>query len=785
MDIPRGYHTLQDICRLFSLKEHTVRSLIKKGMLPRTIRVIKNKRYLINTNDMKQYLSSEDITDYIDISTVSNQIDLHPETIRDRIRKGRIKNYKLFSNKYYIHKNEMNLLSSELKLREEYLGIQEVASLLKCHHETVRKLIRENKFPNLLKKNNGRLFLIPQSDISNYKKELAFKKTCVGKNAAAKKLNVGHTIMGKLLEQNAFPNAIKHPNGTWSIPLKDINNINLDHYITGRYKPINANEFTNLDAINKVKFELKKVKIPSHLEDTYRLYINFMENRFSNSTARGDTLEKKSVYITNTLKYLLKHLTKNITLYSDSEIESFLNQKGALSYIKENFVSFLAYCKKTTLCLFNNKYSIANKISKEALPYTKDEFFDYYKYIKKTYLHIEGAINSSAYCQTWLFIIMHFINAWRKSDIIYELPNIEIESIGISSVEYFNTRKLTFAQSQLIANQVYLKVDKMDVSKTGALGQFLCPKDMVVPFATAAVIAELHRRKNNKNKVLSSIKNGIYENFFKHSSTLKNFNSLKMNHSLLTYFFDYVMQETEDADIAYELSRNLRSHISEDTTMIYIHSTNKDGHINRVSSHLFRRGHFGWLYNSMIKIAELKHFNLENKTKMIEKTRQEFSPIQFESLSYSLVLEQKQPISVIQRLLLLSQEELKIKINEILRGELPAKIKNAQCFVYPHCSKSHDCFSCEFLIPKDYFLFSIDNEIKKLVRKISTTTRESMRIKYGYLLVSTLSILNQAVVELGKEYVKTFLNLQDIEAALEDINEYLELTSNFMSLRGK
>lgn len=784
MKIPEDYYTIQNICHLFNLNEYKVRSLIKKRMLPRTIRIIKNKRYLINTNDIKQYLSSEDMADYIDIYTAANQIDLHPESIRDRIRKGKIKNYKICSNKYYIHKNEMNVLSLDLKLREEYLGIKKIASLLKCHHETVRKLIRENKFPNLLKKNNGRLFLIPQSDIFNYKKELEFKKTCVGKTAAAKKLKVGPNVMGKLLEQNAFPNAIKHNNGTWSIPLKDINNINLDHYIMGRYKSTNPNEFTNLDAINKVKFELKKVKIPSHLEDTYRLFINFMENRFSNSTARGDTLEKKFVYVANTLKYLLKRLTKNINLYTDLEIETFLNEKDVLSYIKENFVSFLNYCKKTTLCLFNNKYSISNKISKEALPYTKEEFFDYCNYTKKTPLHIEGSINSSSYCQTWLFIIMHFINAWRKSDIIYELPNINIESIGISSIEYFNNHDLTFIQSQSIVNQVYLEVDKVNISKTGALGQFLCPKDMVIPFATAAVIAELHRRKNNKNKILYSIKNGIYENFFKHSSTLKSFNSLKMNHSLLTYFFDYIMQETEDADIAYELSRNLRSHISEDTTMIYIHSTNRDGHINRVSSHLFRRGHFGWLYNSMIKIAELQHFNLENKTKMIEETKKQYSPIQFETLSYSLILEQKQPISLIQRLLLLTQEELKIKINKILSGELPAKIKNAQCFIHPHCSKFHDCFSCEFLIPKDYFLFSIDKEIKKLVKKISTTSLESMRIKYGYLLISALGILNQAVVELGVEYVKTFLNLQDIESALEDIKGYLELTSNFMSLRG-
>lgn len=781
MDIPDNYYTIKEITSKFKMKDSKVRSLIKENMLPNTI---KKKSYFINIEDVENYLSIyKDLVNYVDIPTAAHQLRLHPESIRGRIRKGEIKKVKWIANKYYIHKEEIEALATELELRKEYLGIQEVASILSCHTDTVRKLLSKGKFPNFIKRHRDRLFLIPHADVEKYKKELALKKNLIGKNSAAKRLKISEAFMKRLLERGVFPNAIKHSNNRWSIPLKDLNDFNVEDYKIKRYKPIKDGEFTNLDAINKVKFEAKGLTIPSYLKDTYRLYLSYVEHRFSHSSARSETLEKKSVYTANTLKYLLINLDKDITAYSDREIEMLLGNKETVGYVKENFVSFLSYCKRTTLCAYKNKYSITNKVSKEATPYTKEQFFDYYNYIKKTTLHLNNSVGSHRYTQAWLFIIMHFINAWRKSDIIYELPCIDVEEIGISTIDYFKDNELTFIQSQSIVNQVYSKVDKFEISKTGALGQFLCPKDMVIPFATAATIAELHRRSNNKDKLLYAIKHGICKQFFDHSSTLNNFSSIKMNHSLLTYFFDYIIQETEDADIAYELSRNLRSHMSEDTTMLYIHSTNKDGHINKVSSHLFRRGHFGWLYNSMIKLAQPGELNIYDKTSLIEDTRKFFSPVHLENLSYSLLLEQKHQISLIQRLLTLSKKEIKEKINAILCGEAPAKIKHAQCFVYPHCSKSHDCLSCEFLIPKDYLLFSIDNEIKMLIKKIENANLESMKIKYGYLLLNTLNILNQAVIEVGKEYVQTFVNLREIENSLREISDTLTLTSTFTSFK--
>ena len=42
----------------------------------------------------------------------------------------------------------------------------------------------------------------------------------------------------------------------------------------------------------------------------------------------------------------------------------------------------------------------------------------YYSYVRDVDLHIEQAIQSRDYAVTWLYVLMHVIDAWRPSDII-------------------------------------------------------------------------------------------------------------------------------------------------------------------------------------------------------------------------------------------------------------------------------------------------------------------------------------------------------------------------------
>src|SRR5699024_2482451 len=92
----------------------------------------------------------------------------------------------------------------------------------------------------------------------------------------------------------------------------------------------------------------------------------------------------------------------------------------------------------------------------------------------------------------------------------------------------------------------------------------------------------------------------------------------------------------EDSDLALHLSKISRSHKNDDSTSRYIQSTNKDGSINRVSFNLFKRGHFGWLYNYLllyISQFENTQDTLEERSNLIEKTREQISPNELEYMA--------------------------------------------------------------------------------------------------------------------------------------------------------
>src|SRR5699024_2741978 len=138
-------------------------------------------------------------------------------------------------------------------------------------------------------------------------------------------------------------------------------------------------------------------------------------------------------------------------------------------------------------------------------------FKSYFKHASDVELHTNKAVKLKTYAQSWLYVIMHLMKAWRSGDIIYGLPKIEFYDLDFINLEYFEKNKLTRAQAQLIINQVHIKVGKIKHSKTGSLGQFLCVESLAIPFATAISIVELHRRKKDENLMLNSIRSNRSE----------------------------------------------------------------------------------------------------------------------------------------------------------------------------------------------------------------------------------------------------------------------------------
>lgn len=168
---------------------------------------------------------------------------------------------------------------------------------------------------------------------------------------------------------------------------------------------------------------------------------------------------------------------------------------------------------------------------------------------------------------------------------------------------------------------------------------------------------------------------------------------------------------------------------------------------------------------------------MEERTKLIQVYRENYTPLQLENMSNFLLKERNEITSLPLRLALMPKEEIRIKLKKIFLGKMPAKMTNAQCFTFPECHSktSTSCLNCEYIIPKVYLLFSIDAELKKLIESIKSTKYETIRERDTFLLFRVLSILNQAAVDLGKEYVEAFINLNELQETLNKLEKMLSV----------
>jgi hypothetical protein len=240
-----------------------------------------------------------------------------------------------------------------------------------------------------------------------------------------------------------------------------------------------------------------------------------------------------------------------------------------------------------------------------------------------------------------------------------------------------------------------------------------------------------------------------------------------------------VVEGKKHADIAYELSQRLRGHTDLDSTATYIKSTNKDGSIDRVSLNLVNRGHFGWLYHFIVEhyFDSAENHTMEQRTKYMMALREEYTPVELESLSHFLMKRQQERESLALQIAKMPKQELTHLLYRISRGEMPAKIKHGQCFTYPECNKptAVSCLSCEHLIPKTYLLISMDQEIKRRIQSIQTATYPALVVRDYQLLVMLLDLLSQATKEFGKEYVETYISIKDLKMELSNMQPKLLL----------
>jgi len=733
--------------------------------------------------------------DYYTINQICDLLDISNSAARKLIKNLGIGFFNKMDRTIYVLKSDLNkYLKEKAFFDKNNYSIEIIASLMGTNTTHVRYLINEkNLFPGKFKVKQN--WYVSKTEVDEYLKKTNFIKDDYLTVAAINE-QYGFALSTCRKLARKFPHSMisGYSNNKWLIYKKD-----LDDYIQHRVKKYTNGVIKDVQEAYNCFLEVsKEMGIEEYLfKKTIELYNSFVLYKLKKSHARD--FRKEIHRYKPPLQYMIKHISKEISKFNDEEILMFIANEELNTSNAIVLIQFLDYCRKIMgdSCNFTKNPKRRSRYNpseyRETIP--EDIFIQYYIYVIDMDINIKIALAKPQHAQLWIYIIIHLFVAWRASDIIFEFPPINLEQINILELDYFIENRLSKTEAQIVLNQYY--VNWFMVNKTGVINGFNVPDSLIGPLATALVIAEIHRRKNNQDILLYLFKGHLpykndYKKFFKGNEELAAFGNLKASRTLLTLFYDYVSEESNCQELAHELARKLRSHAINgkfyitDTTSIYIQESNNDSKPNNLSKHIFDRDIFGWLYYIILGVllddTDFKKLSMETKTKLIVGLQNTQSPYQMEGLGKFLLLRQEKKMTLIEEIRSMPKMDLADKLRKLYQGLMPSEIPETQCFKYGECPnkqedrshRRHYCKKCRYLIPNKYFLVSLKNDIYDLIDLINELKdyQKAEEIKLRTLLFDDMFILQEALDEesgLGKETVDAFINREDLRIRLKSL----------------
>ncbi|MGG2119852.1 hypothetical protein AB1J99_30140 [Bacillus bombysepticus] len=527
---------------------------------------------------------------------------------------------------------------------------------------------------------------------------------------------------------------------------------------------------------------------------TEKCWFNYVKSKLTKSRAHYKTLQKYLQQLIECSKILVG-VTKEKEIFDFSTKELNVGifngnvsgefQKWLYVFLKELNTD---YKKKFHIEELNYKYGKRRKKrKKEKSIYKIEDYISLYNYTINIEMHkkkaimdvkriIHGDTSYSMYESAWLYMLLHLNNAWRHNDIL-EFPRIDLQKLGITSLDWIEENKLTNELAQRIINQVKLK--RFIHSKTGKKRYFLCSQELIIPLSYAIILCELRcQAVNPQSEYLINFKGRKFKDktrnaFFEEYSNDFKFSSLKMNRTLISYMYDVIKKTTDRNPL--EITKYVRTHSNIEMTNIYIDISQE--HLNFMTKQLFDVGYFGYTYDMMASIL-LGEPPKEREKRTIRAllTKNVMGNIyKIEGIAGYLNRIAEEKKTLLEYLESVAKENLQDTFHFIKLGQMPAKEENYQC-IFSKCEfEEIKCDMCPFAIPHFYALSAISARVVKRVEeykdKITLNCSEGEKTRLANLLLRDMLLLKEAKAKFGEDTLNEFIE-----------NGYENLKSNISEL---
>lgn len=406
--------------------------------------------------------------------------------------------------------------------------------------------------------------------------------------------------------------------------------------------------------------------------------------------------------------------------------------------------------------------------------YQFDEYLNLINYATDLNIHKEKAIEDAIkkiskkqttdYASAWLYVLISVNNAWRHTDIIYNLTQLDLERLKIRSIEQLREKDVTLCEAKAVISQIMAKDNSH--TKTNATAQFNCSDEVAIPLATAAIICTLIAQKLHLGKEIvcftnqgNKFTNSISKAFFAEFKGTFDFKILKMNRSLLTFTY-LILLKKGYGGAALEVAKRLRGHYGFETTNIYLQIPQEK--LNELVAQLFARRNFGYIQHTFLNILYGSEEDREKRTADIVALNSRFNVHQTTATSGFLIKISSEKQTVMEKILTMGFDEAREMMFKLSANLLPSKEKDVQCLISEtNCEDGgrEKCHGCSYAIPNFYVITTIVQSFTvycKKFKEASKTNATGPKNKLNNLLYKEITLLQEASDTFGYDVVMSF-----------------------------